>query len=133
MHGTYLKVSKPEKKLPTVVIRDVLRVKTDENVVKSLSTQNRHVTECLHWDKERVKVCYRRRARNDLECRPVLEVTPELYKRLIKAGYVYVGLQRRPVWDQSPLVQCSRCLGFGHGKQYCKDVSDKCAHCGGTT
>ncbi|GBP51033.1 hypothetical protein EVAR_37191_1 [Eumeta japonica] len=50
----------------------------------------------------------------DLECHPVLEVTAEPYNRLIKAGYIYVGLQRHPVWYQSPLVQCSRCLGFGH-------------------
>ncbi|GBP21005.1 hypothetical protein EVAR_11036_1 [Eumeta japonica] len=60
------------------------------------------------------------RARNDLECHPVLEVSPELYHRLIKAGFVYVGLQRRPVWDQSLLVQCSRCLGYGHGKRFAK-------------
>ncbi|GBP72796.1 hypothetical protein EVAR_40297_1 [Eumeta japonica] len=47
-----------------------------------------------------------------------------------KTGYVYVGLQRRPVWDQSPLVQCSRCLGFGHSKKWCREQNDKCAHCG---
>ncbi|GBP39700.1 hypothetical protein EVAR_25524_1 [Eumeta japonica] len=130
MRGADLTISKPEKRLATMVIRDVLRVNTDEDVVKSLRTQNRHITEGFDWDKESVKVCRRRRARNDLECHPVLEVTPELYKRLIKAGYIYVGLQRRPDWDQSPLVQCSRCLGFGCGKQYYMDVSDKCAHCG---
>ncbi|GBP95485.1 hypothetical protein EVAR_65216_1 [Eumeta japonica] len=63
--------------------------------------------EGLDWDKVRARVCYRRRARNDLECHPVLKVSAELYHRLIKVGFVYVGLQRRPVWDQSPLVQCS--------------------------
>ncbi|GBP96817.1 hypothetical protein EVAR_85574_1 [Eumeta japonica] len=80
--------------------------------------------------KGQARVCYRRRARNDLECHPVLEVSPELYHRLIKPAS-YTGLQRRPVWDQSPLVQCSRCLGYGHGKRYCKEVSERCAHCGG--
>ncbi|GBP85096.1 hypothetical protein EVAR_51215_1 [Eumeta japonica] len=63
-------------------------------------------------------------------CHPVPEVSPALYTRLIKAGFVYVGLQRRPVWDQSPLVQCSRCLGFSHSKKYCRELNDKCAHCG---
>ncbi|GBP34433.1 hypothetical protein EVAR_25036_1 [Eumeta japonica] len=32
------------------------------------------------------------------------------YTRIIKAGNVYVGLQRKPLRDQSPLVQCLRCL-----------------------
>ncbi|GBP72811.1 hypothetical protein EVAR_40312_1 [Eumeta japonica] len=131
IRGADLKVAKPEMRLPTVIIRDVLRVNSDEDIVRSLRTQNRHLSEGLDWDKVRARVCYRRRARNDLECHPVLEVSPELYHRLIKAGFVYVGLQRRPVWDQSPLVQCSRCLGYGHGKRFCKEVSERCAHCGG--
>ncbi|GBP39716.1 hypothetical protein EVAR_25540_1 [Eumeta japonica] len=75
------------------------------------------------------RVRYRRRAK-PLECHPVLEVSPALYTRLIKPA-TCMGLQRRPVWDQSPLVQCSRCLGFGHSKKWCREQNDKCAHCGG--
>ncbi|GBP34811.1 hypothetical protein EVAR_21877_1 [Eumeta japonica] len=97
--------SRTEKDLKACEI-NFQKVNTDEDVVKSLMTQNRHIAEGLDWDKERAKVCYRRRARNDLECHPVLE---------------------------SPPVQCSRCLGCEHSKQYSKDVSDKCAHCGRTT
>ncbi|GBP72932.1 hypothetical protein EVAR_41148_1 [Eumeta japonica] len=59
MCGADLKVSEPEKRLPTVIIREVLRVNTDEDVVKSLKTQIKHITE-------------------------VLKVTPELCKKLIK-------------------------------------------------
>ncbi|GBP61695.1 hypothetical protein EVAR_43633_1 [Eumeta japonica] len=124
-------VSKPEPSLPLVIIRDVLKVNSDEQIIESLKRQNGHTTEGLDWGKVEARVRYRRRARNPLECHPVLEVSPALYTRLIKAGFVYVGLQRRPVWDQSPLVQCSRCLGFGHSKKYCRELNDKCAHCGG--
>ncbi|GBP98227.1 hypothetical protein EVAR_62933_1 [Eumeta japonica] len=109
---------------------DRIRKPGDKSCIESLRTQNRHLSE-VSIGKRSGQVCYRRRARNDLECHPVLEVSPELYHRLIKAGFVYVGLQRRPVWDQSPLVQCSRCLGYGHGKRFCKEVSERCAHCGG--
>ncbi|GBP90774.1 hypothetical protein EVAR_102456_1 [Eumeta japonica] len=108
------------------------KVNSDEDIVRSLRTQNRHLSEGLDWDKVRARVCYRRRARNDLECHPVLEVSPELYHRLIKAG-LYTWLQRRPVWDQSPLVQCSRCLGYGHGKRYCKEVSESARTAAGST
>ncbi|GBP83807.1 hypothetical protein EVAR_56990_1 [Eumeta japonica] len=78
IRGADLKVSKGEKKLPTVVIRDVLKINTDEDIVESLRTQNKHIADGLDWSRERAKVCYRRRARNDLECHPVLEVTTEL-------------------------------------------------------
>ncbi|GBP86624.1 hypothetical protein EVAR_85757_1 [Eumeta japonica] len=95
MRGADLKVAKPENKMSRVVIRGVLKVNLDEDIVRSLRTQNRHISEGLDLDKERPKLC--RRTRNDFECHPVLEY--------------------------------SHCLGFGHGECYCKDVSDKCAHC----
>ncbi|GBP11531.1 hypothetical protein EVAR_93010_1 [Eumeta japonica] len=126
-----LKVTEATRKLPMVVIRDVLRENTDEDIVKSLKKQNKHATADLDWGSIEIRVRFRKRARNDHECHPVLEVSPELWRRLVDAGYVYVGLQRRPVWDQSPLVQCTQCLGFGHTRKYCTVKAEICAHCGG--
>ncbi|GBP21021.1 hypothetical protein EVAR_11052_1 [Eumeta japonica] len=47
IRGADLKVSKGEKKLPTVVIRDVLKINTDEDIVESLRTQNKHIADGL--------------------------------------------------------------------------------------
>ncbi|GBP96407.1 hypothetical protein EVAR_90504_1 [Eumeta japonica] len=87
-------------RLPTVIIRDVLKVNSDEDIVRSLRTQNRHLSEGLDWEKPRAVS------------------SPDKSRLRIR------GAQRRPVWDQSPLVQCSRCLGYGHGKRFCKEVSE---------
>ncbi|GBP49275.1 hypothetical protein EVAR_102218_1 [Eumeta japonica] len=125
-----ISVSKPEPSLPLIIIRDVLKVNSDAQIVESLMRQNGHTTEGLDWGKVEARVRYRRRARN-----PRVPSGPRGVARAIyashKTGYVYVGLQRRPVWDQSPLVQCSRCLGFGHSKKWCREQNDKCAHCEG--
>ncbi|GBP47891.1 hypothetical protein EVAR_33608_1 [Eumeta japonica] len=99
MRRVDLKVSKTERKLLIVVIRDVLKVNTDEDIVRSLRTQNRYIADGIDWEKYRANVCYRKRVRYDLECHPVQEATVELYKRLTKAGYIYMVLQQRPVWD----------------------------------
>ncbi|GBP91336.1 hypothetical protein EVAR_57753_1 [Eumeta japonica] len=60
-------------------------------------------TEGLDWGKVEARVRYRRRAKP-----PRVPSGPRGVARAIyashKTGYVY-GLQRRPVWDQSP--QCS--------------------------
>ncbi|GBP01661.1 hypothetical protein EVAR_90458_1 [Eumeta japonica] len=76
------------------------------------------------------RVCYRRRARNDLECHPVLEVSPELYHRLIKAGFVYVGLQR-PGMGPVPAGAVFALSRIRTWQAFCKEVSERCAHCGG--
>ncbi|GBP65257.1 hypothetical protein EVAR_37105_1 [Eumeta japonica] len=125
-----LQVTKPEPALPLVIIRDVLKINSDQDIVDSLKGQNSHITEGLEWEKIVARVRYRRRARNPLECQPVLEVSPVLYTRLIKAGHIYVGLQRRPVWDQSPLYS-ARAASDSATVKYCREEADKCAHSGG--
>ncbi|GBP58787.1 hypothetical protein EVAR_25860_1 [Eumeta japonica] len=112
---------RPETSHTLIVASKFENHTAEQDIVASLRTQNRHLSEGLDCDKVRARVCYGRRARNDLECHLVFEVSVELYQHLIKAGYVYVGLQRRPIRDQYPLVQCSRCL--------CYTVSDSAKTC----
>ncbi|GBP33601.1 Retrovirus-related Pol polyprotein from type-1 retrotransposable element R1 [Eumeta japonica] len=109
-------------------VETLIKIKAKDLQVETKRARHRR----SRLEKVEARVCYRRRARNPLECHPVLEVSPALHMRLIKAGFVYVELQRRPVWDQSPLVQCSRCLGFGHSRKFCRKQNDKYAHCGAT-
>ncbi|GBP96416.1 hypothetical protein EVAR_90513_1, partial [Eumeta japonica] len=71
-----LQVSKPEPSLPLIIIRDVLKVNSDAQIVESLKRQNGHTTEGLDWGKVEARVRYRRRARNpssairSSRCRP---------------------------------------------------------------
>ncbi|GBP46650.1 Putative 115 kDa protein in type-1 retrotransposable element R1DM [Eumeta japonica] len=106
-------------RLPTVIIRDVLRVNSDEDIVRSLRTQNRHLSEGLDWDK--VRAVY---ATGDGRAMTLSATGARGQPRAISSpdqGRLCIrGAQRRPVWDQSPLVQCSRCLGYGHGKRFAK-------------
>ncbi|GBP11402.1 hypothetical protein EVAR_92914_1 [Eumeta japonica] len=85
---------------------------SDEDIIESLKRKNQHATEKIDWNSVNIKVRYRRRARNELKCHPVLELSPELWRRLTDAGDVYVKLQRRLVWDQSLLI----CVNYVAGK-----------------
>ncbi|KAJ8729094.1 hypothetical protein PYW07_006790 [Mythimna separata] len=80
----------------------------------------------------RARVRYRRRVRNPHECHVVLSVSPQGWQKLTDAGRVHVDLQRVQVLDQSPLVQCIRCLRYGHSRKACTEPADLCTHCGGT-
>lgn len=93
---------------------------------------NRQILAGLSRDSEHIAVKFRRRSRNQLERHIVLEVSPKLWRRLVDTGRIYVGLQRRPVYDRSPLVQCSNCLGYGHTRKTCEHQGGiTCGHCGG--
>ncbi|GBP98431.1 hypothetical protein EVAR_9225_1 [Eumeta japonica] len=83
-----ISASKPEPSLPLIIIRDVLKVNSDAQIVESLKRQNGHTTEGLDWERSR-RESATADVRKPLECHPVLEVSPALYTRLIKpATYV---------------------------------------------
>ncbi|XP_049883069.1 uncharacterized protein LOC126378732 [Pectinophora gossypiella] len=114
-----LKVKEAQNKDPLVILRDVLSVHTDEDIIKALKNQNGHLLADIEV---RATVRYRRRARNPHASHIVIEVSPIVWQRLTAAGRVHIDLQRVRVEDRSPLVQCSLCLGYGHTKRLCKDT-----------
>ncbi|CAH2086403.1 unnamed protein product [Euphydryas editha] len=69
--------------------------------------------------------------RNPHTVHVVIGTSPTLWSRITGMGSVHVDLQRVRAEDQSPLVQCTRCLGYGHSKKFCKEPADGCSHCGG--
>lgn len=126
-----LKVDKAVNKDPLIIAMDVLEYNKDEDIVKAIKNQNSHILGNIPEEEIRVAVRYRRKARNPHENHVVLQVSPMVWKRLTDAGRVHLGLQRVRVYDQSPLIQCSRCLRFGHGRRLCTEAVDLCSHCGG--
>ena len=127
-----LKVNEATNRNPLAVINNVLAYHSDAELLKTIRAQNPRLFAGLEKDQDEMRVRYRKRARNPLECHPVLELSPILWKRMTETGAVYVGLQRRPIFDQSPLTQCTRCLGYGHSKKVCREEKDRCGHCGET-
>lgn len=129
--GKKLTVVEIENKDPLVILRDVMKYNKDEEVIAGLRTQNKNLFTGILGGEDRMEVRYRRRTRNPLTEHIVLRVSPKIWGRLTEAGAVHIDLQRVRVADQSPLIQCARCLGYGHGKRFCRDPVDVCSHCGG--
>lgn len=123
-------VEEAKNKDPLLVLRSVLAVNTDEDIIRALRNQNRSIFHGLDGEDDRVVIKYRRGARNPHTTNVVIGTSPKIWRRAIDAGSLHIDLQRVRVEDQSPLVQCTRCLGYGHSKRFCKEPADACSHCG---
>ena len=126
-----LKIQEAVNRDPLVMLADVLSYNTDDDIAGAILKQNQHLLGELKKDEVRVAVKYRKRARNPHECHVVVQVSPPVWKVLTRAGRAHIDLQRVRVYDQTPLVQCTKCLGFGHGRKNCTGKDDLCSHCGG--
>ncbi|CAD0196461.1 unnamed protein product [Chrysodeixis includens] len=129
--GANLTIEEVTNKDPLVILMEVLKVNTNEDVLKGLRNQNGHLLKGLKEGDDRMAVKYRKKARNLLTEHVVLKVSPEIWRRLTQAKYVHIDLQRIRVADQSPLIQCARCLEYGHTRRLCEKSEDTCSHCGG--
>lgn len=125
-----LVVEEMKNKDPLVIIKDVLSCHSDEEVIQALKSQNYHLIGDVPAGDVRIAVKYRRRTRNTHTCHIILQVSPALWQRLTTAGRLHIDLQRVRVLDQSPLVQCTRCLRYGHTRKLCTETADVCIHCG---
>lgn len=128
---SHLSVEDVKNKNPLLILKDLLAINTDEDVITGFRNQNWEVFHGLSPEEDHLEVKYRRRARNPHTEHVIVAVSPQIWKRTVERGYLHIDLQRIRVEDQSPLVQCTRCLGFGHGKRFCKETADRCSHCAG--
>ncbi|CAB3260193.1 unnamed protein product [Arctia plantaginis] len=129
--GTGLVVEDVKNKNPLLVLIGVLTINTDKEVLRALRNQHMNLFDGLDPGEARLQVKYRRKARNPHVAHVVLSASPALWARITGVGSVYIDLQRVRAEDQSPLLQCPRCLGFGQGRKFCKEEMDLCSHCGG--
>lgn len=120
-----LLVEERSKKNPLIVFKGVIKGMTAEELNEAIAMQNKKIK-----IDEKLVIKYRRRHRNNLLANMVCQVKPETWKALTETGKVYIGYQNIYVEDESPMVQCYKCLGFGHVQKFCGN-SAKCAHCSG--
>lgn len=85
----------------------------------------------LESDIDTIIVKYRRKLRNPAQCHVVLQLSPRLWQEILRVGRLFIDMQSVHVEDQTPLIQCTRCLRFGHGRKSCTAEVESCTHCCG--
>ena len=118
--------AEPARRLrPLVIIKGISKDVPESDVVKLVRTQNPRV----QASEEDVRVRFVRKNRKDDLFNCVLEVSPDVRVRLLELGRVSIDHQRVHVSDFSQLVQCFKCLGFGHTRPKCTSDVQRCSHC----
>ncbi|CAH2109173.1 unnamed protein product [Euphydryas editha] len=129
--GTGLVVEVLKNRNSLLVLKGVSKDINNEETVAALRNQNSELFSGLDPEDDHLSIKYRKKTRNPQTTHIVLSTSPILWRKITGASKVNIDLRRVVALDQSPLVQCTRCLGYGHSKKYCSDKADLCSHCGG--
>ncbi|CAG9790252.1 unnamed protein product [Diatraea saccharalis] len=130
--GKELKIEKATNKDPLVVLKDVFKDIDDEELIQAIQEQNKCIFEGLFEEDKKIKIKFKKSTRRENTIHIALQIKPSLWQRMTGAGYLHIDLQRVRVEDQSPVIQCTKCLEFGHGRKFCTASATRCSHCGGS-
>lgn len=75
-----------------------------------------------------IKPIFKRGPRDRPTVNWVVEVTPELYRRL-ESGHLYLAFSKCRVTKYEEVTQCYRCLKYGHSASRCSVDKEICANC----
>lgn len=127
-----LNVRKPEPLKAVITILGVEEEECKGDLIKSMMSQNPELTSLVP-DGGNVKdyirvVRYARMGANARLWKVFIMVSANARVRLNELKQVYIGYKRVRVVDDTPLLQCFKCLGFGHLSMHCKNT-ERCGYC----
>jgi hypothetical protein len=131
-----INVSSPEPLRAIIALNGVEEGECNEGLLERILAQNpildKLMDESGRMKEDCMKVvrCLRLASKKE-QRRVLLSVNGEARKILNEIGHVYVGFRRIRVVDNTPLLQCFKCLGFGHTTKVCKNEKERCMNCAG--
>jgi hypothetical protein len=121
---------KIKKKWPRVVLKDINKEYTREHLYQDMKGQNQYLRETMEKLKD-IKIVKEIHTKRDKSAHLLIEVSPDLRRKMLQHGKVNIGYQRLTVAEDDPVIRCYHCLRIGHIAKFCrdKDRPPKCSHC----
>ncbi|KMQ88827.1 putative 50 kda protein in type i retrotransposable element r1dm [Lasius niger] len=120
-----LEVKEEAKLNPRVIIRNVPVELSEEDIMSQLLKRN------LDGEEDNIRIIYRfpaRAGRAVSSC--VVEVSSNMRKKLLSRDRIFLGWSACTVGDHVKVLQCYKCLSFGHIAKNCSGDA-RCSHCSG--
>ncbi|CAL1672107.1 unnamed protein product [Lasius platythorax] len=119
-----LKISEDIKSLPRLIIHGIPADMCPEDIKRDLMAQNLNG---FHNDDVKIIYIYPlKQNRSTTSC--VIEVSPAIRRALFNRGRIFLHFLACNFVDHVRILQCFRCLAFGHLARDCKAMPS-CGHC----
>ncbi|KAJ2951855.1 hypothetical protein O0L34_g4094 [Tuta absoluta] len=126
-------IAEKSKKLrPMLILKGISLETPPEELSQLISKQNEQIKN-LTTGQDDLVFKFKRSNRNEHLYNAVFLTTPAIWRVAIAAGKINVDHQRIHVEEYVPLLQCYKCLQFGHTRIRCTKEDMVCSHCAAKT
>lgn len=121
----------PGRKLkPMIILKGISRDIKPEDLTDIITKQNPTIKSFCPTDPaQNIKFKFIRKNRKNHLYNAVFIVSPPIWREITNLEKIKIDHQRIHTEDFSPLLQCYKCLSFGHISKSCKINEINCSHC----
>lgn len=118
---------------PIMVIKgvDSLTEMNEENIAKEIAENNPDIFQQIGLEdmEKGIKFLTKRKCRNPAKTDWKIEVSPEVYKVLIKKDKIVLDYTLVGIREHIDVTRCFKCNLYGHVSKYCKATNETCPKC----
>lgn len=126
-----LKIVTPRKVGPCLIIYDVDKNKTKEEIRDYLWNKNlaRAGLNRTEYD-DKILFRFSAKNRDPTLVNWIIEVPPDVYDIMLDKGRIFIEWKSHRVKEFYNISRCFKCLGYGHTSKSCSSEHSYCGHCG---
>lgn len=126
-----LKIEKPKKVNPSIIIYDVEKEYTKEALLENFINKNldQNVIDNFSETKKEIEFRHCFKAKDD-RVNWIVQIPKEIYNVLLSKGKIYMMWRIYRIKEFLNTVRCFKCHGHGHIAKYCNAPDQLCEFCG---
>lgn len=122
--------AEPSRRLkPMVIVKGIYKQTATDELTQLIIQQNPEVG-LLKPSTQDLQFRFVRRNRRENLYNAVMLTSPPIWRKIIELGRLNIDHQKVHVEEFVPLLQCYKCLQFGHLRKYCASNETLCTQCG---
>ena len=131
-HECGLKVTKPGKRQPKVIIFNINNKISETEIIEAVYEQNKEKFTNISKDdfKKEFKPIFRVGKRKEHVTNWIIETSPKVRNEIRKHNKLFIQWNSCRTEDFIGLSRCYKCQNIGHVSKHCPNEKSICGHCG---
>ncbi|CAK9827569.1 Uncharacterized 50 kDa protein in type I retrotransposable element R1DM [Anthophora retusa] len=127
-----LKVEKPKKINPSIIIYDVEKEHKVEDLKEDFIRKNLNLNDDITLKSltEEIVFTHSVKTKDEKRINWVVQIPGNIYKRIMENGRIYMFWRSYRIREFINITRCYKCHGYGHIAKTCKVEEQLCINCG---
>lgn len=134
---TMKKIENPESKVryeipknlkPSIILKGISTDIPSEELTTIISKQNDCIKQLIQSPQD-LEFKFKKSNKNEKLYNAVFVTTPEIFKAVTQSRRINIDYYRIHASEYVPILQCYKCLKFGHTKNHCNHSKEICSFC----